>query len=69
MKNVVGLSISESNSDTSNSDNNISDSSNSDSSNIDSNTSDSTFGKRNSTHLTTDVMFSGQRFAILAMFK
>ena len=26
------------------------------------------FGKSNSTHLTTDVMFSGQRFAILAMF-
>ena len=28
----------------------------------------STFGKRNFTHLTTDVMLSGQRFAILAMF-
>ena len=28
----------------------------------------STFGKSNLTHLTTDVMFSGQRFAILAMF-
>ena len=28
----------------------------------------STFGKRNLTHLATDVMFSGQRFAILAMF-
>ena len=28
----------------------------------------STFGKRNLTHLTTDVMFTGQRFAILAMF-
>ena len=26
------------------------------------------FGKSNFTHLTTDVMFSGQRFAILAMF-
>ena len=26
------------------------------------------FGKGNLTHLTTDVMFSGQRFAILAMF-
>ena len=26
------------------------------------------FGKSNLTHLTTDVMFSGQRFAILAMF-
>ena len=29
----------------------------------------STFGKRNLTHLTTDVLFSGQRFAILAMFR
>ena len=28
----------------------------------------STFGKSNLTHLTTDVMFSGQHFAILAMF-
>ena len=28
----------------------------------------STFGNNNLTHLTTDVMFSGQRFAILAMF-
>ena len=28
----------------------------------------STFGKSNLTHLKTDVMFSGQRFAILAMF-
>ena len=28
----------------------------------------STLGKCNLTHLTTDVMFSGQRFAILAMF-
>jgi hypothetical protein len=28
----------------------------------------STFGKSKSTHLTTDVMFSGQRFAILLMF-
>ena len=28
----------------------------------------STFGKSNWTYLTTDVMFSGQRFAILAMF-
>jgi hypothetical protein len=27
-----------------------------------------TFGKSNLTHLTTDVMFSGQRFAIFAMF-
>ena len=27
-----------------------------------------TFGKSNLTHLTTNVMFSGQRFAILAMF-
>ena len=26
------------------------------------------FGKSNLTHLTTDVMFSGQQFAILAMF-
>ena len=26
------------------------------------------FGKSNLTHLTTDVMFSGQRFAIIAMF-
>jgi hypothetical protein len=26
------------------------------------------FGKSNLTHLTTDVIFSGQRFAILAMF-
>ena len=29
----------------------------------------STFGKRNLTHLKTNVMLSGQRFAILAMFK
>ena len=28
----------------------------------------STFGKSYLTHLTTDAMFSGQRFAILAMF-
>ena len=28
----------------------------------------SNFGKSNFTHLTTNVMFSGQRFAILAMF-
>ena len=28
----------------------------------------STFGKSNFTHLTTNVMFLGQRFAILAMF-
>ena len=28
----------------------------------------SSFGKSNLTHLTTDVMYSGQRFAILAMF-
>ena len=28
----------------------------------------SIFGKSNLTHLTTDVTFSGQRFAILAMF-
>ena len=28
----------------------------------------STFGKSNLTHLITDVMFSGQRFSILAMF-
>ena len=28
----------------------------------------STFGKNNMTHLTTDVIFSGQRFAILVMF-
>ena len=28
----------------------------------------STFGKRNLTHVTTDMMFSGQRFAIVAMF-
>ena len=28
-----------------------------------------TFGKSNLIHLTTDVMFSGQGFAILAMFK
>ena len=28
----------------------------------------STFGKSTLTHLTTDVMFSVQRFAILAMF-
>ena len=27
------------------------------------------FGKCNLTHLTTNVMFSGQRFAILAMFR
>ena len=27
-----------------------------------------TLGKSNLTHLTTDVMFSGQRFVILAMF-
>ena len=27
-----------------------------------------TFGKRNFTHLTTDVMFSGPHFAIIAMF-
>ena len=27
-----------------------------------------TFEKSNITHLTSDVMFSGQRFAILAMF-
>ena len=29
----------------------------------------SIFGKSNLTHLTTDVMFSGQRFAIIAMFE
>ena len=29
----------------------------------------STFGKSNLTHLTTNVMFSGQRFAILAMWR
>ena len=28
----------------------------------------STFGKSNLTHLTTNVMFSGQRFEILAIF-
>ena len=28
----------------------------------------STFGNSNFTHLTTNVMFSGQRFAILAIF-
>ena len=28
----------------------------------------STFGNSNLTHLTTNVIFSGQRFAILAMF-
>ena len=28
----------------------------------------STFANSNSTHLTTDVMFSGQHFSILAMF-
>ena len=28
----------------------------------------STFGQSNLTYLTTDVMFSGQRFAILAIF-
>ena len=28
----------------------------------------STFGKSNLTHLTTDVMFSGQCFALFAMF-
>ena len=28
----------------------------------------STFGNSNFTHLTTDVMFSGQRFPILAIF-
>ena len=28
----------------------------------------STFWKWNLTHLTTDVMFSGRRFAIIAMF-
>ena len=28
----------------------------------------STFGKSHLTHFTTDAMFSGQRFAIIAMF-